>query len=107
MKPVLLDTGAIVALLDRSEKFHAACKECVRELDAPLVTCEGVIAESCYLLRMFPGAPEAVIENVTAGIFQLPLRLSEEAARVGQIPRSYCTTLRKTIMKQAIWKNAR
>ena len=89
MKPVLLDTGVIVALLDRSEKFHQACAEAVRELAAPLITCESVIAESCYLLRNLPGAPEAVIENVAAGIFQVPFQLSREAVGVKQVLRKY------------------
>lgn len=89
MKPALLDTGVIVALLDRSEKFHQACSEAVRSLEAPLVTCEAVIAESCYLLRNLPGAPEAVIENVVAGIFQLPFQLSREAAAVKQVLRKF------------------
>ncbi len=89
MKPVLLDAGVIVALLDRSEKFHHACAEAVRELEAPLITCEAVIAESCYLLRNLVGAPEAVIENVAAGIFQIPFQLSREAAGVKQIFRKY------------------
>lgn len=51
MKPVLIDTGCIVALLDRSERHHARCVEVVTHLTCPLVTCEAVIAESCYLLR--------------------------------------------------------
>ena len=89
MKPVLLDTGVIVALLDRSEKFHQGCSEAVRSPEAPLVTCEAVIAESCYLLRNLPGAPEAVIENVVAGIFQVPFQLSREAVGVKQVLRKY------------------
>ena len=89
MKPVLLDTGVIVALLDRSEKFHHACAEAVRELEAPLITCEAVIAESCYLLRNLPGAPEAVIENVAAGTLQIPFQLSPEAVAVKQVLRKY------------------
>ena len=89
MKPVLLDTGVIVALLDGSEKFHRACSEAVRTVEAPLVTCEPVIAESCFLLRNLSGAPEAVIENVLAGIFQLPFQLSREAASLKQILRKY------------------
>ena len=72
MKPVLLDTGVIVALLDRSERLHRACAGAIRELKAPLITCEAVIAESCYLRRNLSGASEAVIENVAAGIFQIP-----------------------------------
>lgn len=89
MKPVLLDTGVIVALLDRSEKQHDACAETVRELEAPLITCEAVIAESCYLLRNLAGASEAVIENVAAGIFQIPFQLSRETAGVKQVLRKY------------------
>jgi predicted nucleic acid-binding protein len=89
VKPVLLDTGVIVALLDRSERFHQVCAETVRHLESPLVTCEAVIAESCYLLRNLPGAPEAVIENVISGIFQLPFQLSREAVGVKQVLRKY------------------
>lgn len=89
MKPVLLDTGVIVALLDRSEKLHRACAEAVQEIGAPLVTCEAVIAESCHLLRNLAGASEAVIENVAAGIFQIPFQLSHEAAGVKQVLRKY------------------
>lgn len=89
MKPVLLDTGVIVALLDRSEKFHAACAKAVRELQAPLITCEAVLAESCYLLRNLPGATEAVIENVATGIFQIPFQLARDAVAVKQVLRKY------------------
>jgi predicted nucleic acid-binding protein len=89
VKPVLLDTGAIVTLLDRSEKSHQACADAVQELEGPLITCEAVIAESCYLLRNLAGAAEAVIENVAAGIFQIPFQLSQEAAGVKQILRKY------------------
>jgi predicted nucleic acid-binding protein len=89
VKPVLLDTGVIVALLDRSEKFHQACAEAVGELEAPLITCEAVIAESCYLLRNLPGAPEAVIKNVAAGIFQVPFQLSREAVGLKLVLREY------------------
>jgi predicted nucleic acid-binding protein len=89
LKPALLDTGVIVALLDRSEKFHQACATAIRELEAPLITCEAVIAESCYLLRHLSGAPEAVIENVAAGIIQIPFQLSREAAGVKQVLRKY------------------
>ena len=89
MKPALLDTGVIVALLDRSEKFHQACADALHQMHAPLITCEAVIAESCYLLRSLPGAPEAVLENVAAGIFQVPFQLSRDAPGVKQVLRKY------------------
>jgi predicted nucleic acid-binding protein len=89
MKPVLLDTGVIVALLDRSESFHRTCAQTVRAVEAPLVTCEAVIAESCYLLRNLSGASGAVIENIAAGIFQLPFQLSRDTAGVRQVMQKY------------------
>lgn len=89
MKPVLLDTGVIVALLDRSERRHGDCAEAVQAIDAPLVTCEPVIAEACYLTRGLPGAPEAILQNVAAGAFQVPIQLSRCAAAVQRILRKY------------------
>lgn len=89
MKPVLLDTGVIVALIDRSERFHRQCANAIRTLAAPLITCEAVIAESCYLLRNLRGASETVMANVSAGIFQIPFNLTRSSQEVRQILRKY------------------
>lgn len=89
MNAVLLDTGAIVATLDRSESLHEICLRAIAETSAPLVTCEAVIAESCYLVRHLKGAPEAVIANVAAGIFQIPFSLAQSAEQVNTYLRKY------------------
>jgi len=89
MKPTLLDTGVIVALLDRSERHHARCVATMEGFERPLVTCEAVIAESCYMLRGLPGAPETVLQNVERGVFQIPFQLSRSAAPVRSIMRKY------------------
>lgn len=86
---VLLDTGVIVALLDRSEEAHARCLQALSEVAAPLVTCEAVIAESCYLVQGMKGAPEAVLENVERGIFAIPLRLDVSAKPIRRLLRKY------------------
>jgi uncharacterized protein len=89
VKPVIVDTGVIVALLDRSENKHDLCSETVRKIHGPLVTCEPVIAESCYLLRSLPGAAEVILRNVEAAIFQIPFQLSHETPAVRSILRKY------------------
>ena len=89
MKPVLLDTGPIVALLDASDGFHHACVAAISEIGVPLVTCEAVVAESCYLLRRVRGASEAVLENVAAGVFLIPVPLSQSAREVSRVLQRY------------------
>lgn len=74
----------MVALLDRSERYHERCVQVVEEVRSPLVTCEAVIAESCYLLRRLAAAVEAVLENVTQGVFQMPLPLTRSAREVAR-----------------------
>ena len=89
MRPVLLDTGCVVALLDRSENHHERCAEAVSKIEDPLVTCEAVIAESCYLLRELHGAAEAVLDNVNQDVFLVPFRLKGAADRVIELLRTY------------------
>lgn len=61
-------------------------------VEAPLITCEAVIAESCYLLREIRGAAAAVLENVERGIFQIPYRLTGNAGGVLKLMRKYGDT---------------
>lgn len=89
MKPVLLDTSVLVALLDRRQRRHRRCIEVVEPLDRPLLTCEAVIAESCYLLRNTPGAPEAILKNVAAGIFDVRSHLPDSASAIERQMRKY------------------
>jgi predicted nucleic acid-binding protein len=89
VKPVLLDTGVIVAWLDRSERFHEAAVSALDSCESPLITCEAVIAESCYRLRKLKGAAEAVLANVAEGVFQMPFSLAESAEEVRRIVNKY------------------
>jgi predicted nucleic acid-binding protein len=92
MQPVLLDTGVIYALLDRHEWAH---EECVRALDVlhrPLVTCEAVIVESCYLLRHRRDEIDAVLANVESGFFAIPFQISRSASQIRAILRKYSDT---------------
>jgi predicted nucleic acid-binding protein len=61
----------------------------VADLEGSLVTCEAVIAESCYLLRDVRGAAEAVLANVLEGVFELPFRLDRSARSVKALMRKY------------------
>jgi predicted nucleic acid-binding protein len=69
--------------------MHTACAEAVEKAAAPLVTCEAVIAGSCYLLRGQAGAAEAILENVRTGAFQIPLQLSRAAGALQRLFRKY------------------
>lgn len=89
MKPVLLDTSGIVALLDRSEANHQICVNALDELSRPLITCEAVIAESCHLLRRMPGAAEAVLNNIQVGVIKIPWSLTGRESRIHFLLNQY------------------
>jgi len=45
----LIDTGAVLALLDRSDRWHQSCVEAYDNTDLPLLTSEAVLAEVFHL----------------------------------------------------------
>ena len=46
----LIDTGAILALLDRTDRWHRICVDAFQQLRLPLVTSEGVLTELFHLV---------------------------------------------------------
>ena len=47
----LIDTGAILALLDSMDARHAACAAAMREMQLPLLTTAAVLTETFHFLR--------------------------------------------------------
>lgn len=50
MHSILLDTGALVALLDQSERNHGECVDFYRDATGRFLTTEAVLTEAIYLL---------------------------------------------------------
>lgn len=46
----LLDSGALLAVLDRGDRWHSRCVECLREMRLPLATTSAVLTEVFHLL---------------------------------------------------------
>jgi predicted nucleic acid-binding protein len=46
----LVDTGAILAILDRDDRWHAACAAAFQHVRAPLLTSEAVLTELFHLV---------------------------------------------------------
>ena len=47
---VLIDTGAILALLDKKDRWHGICVDTLRQLRLPLMTSEAVLTELFHLV---------------------------------------------------------
>lgn len=78
-----------MALLNRREKHHAKCAAFVQELERPLVTCEPVITETCFLLQRLQGAVDAVMANIEMGVFKVPFKLKESATAIRVLMQKY------------------
>jgi uncharacterized protein len=67
----LIDTGAILALLDRSDRWHRVCVEAFQQLRLPLLTSEAVLTELFHLVGDSRKEVEAAWKFVRSGALQL------------------------------------
>ena len=86
---VLLDTGPWVALLSRNDTHHAWAVEQFRRLPPPLLSCEGVVAETCFLLARSGFDPTLPLQFIERGVVQLPFSLQEQITAVSSLFRRY------------------
>lgn len=82
---VIVDTGPLVAFINRREQLHKWVIAELATINQPLLTCEAVITEACFLLRNVYGGEEALISLLETGKIQLPFHLDEETAAVREL----------------------
>ena len=87
----IVDTGPLVAFLDRSERHHLWAAARMEQLHAPLLVCEPVLTEAIYLLSRFPQAQDAVFSFLQNGALAIAF-LEEHSGAIQRLMRKYRDT---------------
>lgn len=82
---VIMDAGPLVAFLNRKDRYHAWVGEQLAEIVPPLLTCEAILSEACFLLRDIEGGSEAVFELVNRDLVSLSFDLKDEFEAVRKL----------------------
>jgi predicted nucleic acid-binding protein len=88
-RQLLLDTGVLVALLSKADDFHQWATTTVTTVNQPLLTCEAVITEACFLLQRDSRSQQAVLSLVNKGALQIGFCLSDEVQAIEELITRY------------------
>ena len=86
---VIVDTGPLVALLNRKDHSHGWVVQQLNDIQPPMVTCESVLAEATYLTRQTPGARVALIEMVGEGFLTIGMAVADHHSALLAMVRRY------------------
>lgn len=89
MNEILIDTGPLVAYLDRSDRDHMWAKDAFKQLVRPLLTCEAVIAEALFLLRRGGIDPDGLLCLISRGLVVPDFSLVTEIGAIHQLMKTY------------------
>ena len=88
---VILDTGPLVALLNIRDNYHDWARTEFDQIKPPLLSCEAVFSEACFLLRTVPNGSQTVINLLNQGVVETPFRLNEESERIKNLLVRYAS----------------
>jgi predicted nucleic acid-binding protein len=86
---IVLDTGPLVALLNRSDRHHAWVREVLDTVEPPVVTCEAVISEACFLLARVRDGQDAVFALLSKDVVKVDFRLSSEVEALRALMKKF------------------
>ena len=89
MTRVLVDTGPLVALLNRRDHYHVWARSVLDTVTPPVFTCEAVLSEACFLLSRMGGGAEAVLALIQADIIRVEFQIGVEIEAVRRLAERY------------------
>jgi uncharacterized protein len=85
----LIDTGAILALLDRDDEWHGVCHQAFNATPLPLLTTEAVLTEAFYLTSRDLGDIRGLWTLLSAGSVRLAVITHEELPEIHSLMSKY------------------
>jgi hypothetical protein len=93
VSPWLLDTGPLVAYLDRSDPAHTQVATCLDAYTGPLCTTGAVVTEGMHLISADPSGPTLLAEFIeSAGVIISQCTQSSHLKRAVALMRKYADT---------------
>ncbi|OGQ21043.1 MAG: pilus assembly protein [Deltaproteobacteria bacterium RBG_16_71_12] len=89
MRRAIVDTGPLVAFLNRRDGRHEWALEVLGGAVAPMLTCEAVLSEACFLLRNVAGGADAVLRLCEEGVLDVRFGAGAHASRVRALMKRY------------------
>ena len=89
IRTIIGDTGAIVSAIKGNEHDHLWASENFKRFPKPIVTCEAVISESCFLLGRSQGSQQDLLTLIVAGIIKIDFSLTAEIEPVRALMNKY------------------
>jgi predicted nucleic acid-binding protein len=86
---VLVDTGPLVAYLNRRDRHHAWAVECWKALTDPLWTCEAVVSEAVFLLQADGADLNPVLQLIERDLVRLDFAIADHRPDVFRLLRKY------------------
>ena len=86
---MLLDTGPLVAYLNRNDRHHEWARECWGALFDPLWTCEAVLSEAVFLLQSEQAGPEPILRLLERRIIRLDFVIDHHRSDIIRLLRKY------------------
>ena len=81
-KKVILDTGPLVAFLNKSDNFNKWVVTRFSQLSPPFFTCEAVISEACFLLRHADNGARNIFRIIERELIKIEFNLQSEAGKI-------------------------
>ncbi|MGC9965578.1 MAG: PIN domain-containing protein [Syntrophobacteraceae bacterium] len=86
---VILDTGPLVAFLNGRDKHHDWAEAQWAQIQPPLLTCEAVISEACFLLREYDKGAGSVFELLQRKVLWISFCLADQIIPVSALLKKY------------------
>ena len=89
MKKILIDSGPLIALFDRNDKYHLASVKFIKDNNSELVTTLASITETLHLLDFNRNAQIDFLGWVNAGAVTLAAISSDDLQRIKELTIKY------------------
>lgn len=84
-RKILLDTGPLVAFLNKGDRYHEWTVAQFAVVNPPLLTCEAVLSETFFLLRHYVNAMRNILTLIENQLLSLPFRLEDEVGAIKKL----------------------